>query len=54
MDRDLENPEQLCMSNANLESSNCNEVWMSGANIRMGASKDHEAFDAVVENHKAN
>jgi hypothetical protein len=45
---------KLCMSNPNLEGFNCNEVWMSGANIRMRANKDQETFDAVVEKHKAN
>ncbi len=45
---------KLCMSNPNLESLNCNEVWMSGANIRLRANKDEETFDAKVENHKAN
>ena len=44
---------KLCMSNPNLESPDCNDVWMSGANIRMRANKDQETFDAVVENHKA-
>jgi hypothetical protein len=44
----------LCMSIPNLESLNCNEVWMSGANIRLRANKDEETFDATVENHKAN
>jgi len=45
---------KLCMSNPNLESPDCNEVWMSGANIRMRANKDQETFDAIVETHKAN
>jgi len=45
---------KLCMTNPNLESPDCNEVWMSGANIRMRANKDQETFDAVVEKHKAN
>ena len=45
---------KLCMSNPNLESPNCNEVWMSGTNIRMRANKDQETFDAIVEKHKAN
>jgi hypothetical protein len=45
---------KLCMSNPNLESPDCNEVWMSGANIRMRANKDQETFDAVVEKHRAN
>ena len=45
---------KLCMSNPNLESLHCNEVWMSGANIRLRANKDEETFDAKIENHKAN
>src|SRR5260370_24381582 len=45
---------KLCMSNPTLESPDCNEVWMSGVNIRMRANKDQETFDAVVEKHKAN
>jgi hypothetical protein len=45
---------KLCMSNPTLESLDCNEVWMSGANIRLRANKDVETFDAQVENHKAN
>src|ERR1700676_5004215 len=45
---------KLCMSNPNLEGLNCNEVWMSGANIRMRANKDQETFDATVEKHRAN
>ena len=45
---------KLCMSNPNLESPNCNEVWMSGTNIRMRANKDQETFDATVEKHRTN
>lgn len=45
---------KLCMSNPNLEGLDCNEVWMSGASIRMRANKDQETFDAVVEKHTAN
>jgi hypothetical protein len=45
---------KLCMSNPNLEAPNCNEVWMSGANIRMRANRDQETFDATVEKHRAN
>ncbi len=44
---------KLCMSNPNLDSPDCNEVWMSGANIRMRANKEQETFDAFVEEHKA-
>lgn len=42
---------KLCMSNPNLESPDCNEVWMSGANIRMRANPNQETFDAVIEPH---
>jgi hypothetical protein len=45
---------KLCMSNPNLESLSCNEVWMSGANIRLRENKDQETFDATVEKHRAN
>lgn len=45
---------KLCISNPNLEAPYCNEVWMSGSNIRMRANKDQETFDAVVETHRAN
>jgi len=44
---------KLCMSTPNLQGLNCNEVWMSSANIRMRANKDQETFDAVVEKHRA-
>ena len=46
--------DKLCISNPNVDSPDCNEVWMSGANIRMRAKPDQETFDAVVEKHKAN
>ena len=45
---------KLCMSNPNVEGLSCNEVWMSGANIRMRENKDQETFDATVEKHRAN
>lgn len=45
---------KLCMSNPTLEGLNCNEVWMSGANIRLREYQDQETFDATVENHRAN
>ena len=45
---------RLCMSNPNLESPNCNEVWMSGSNKRMRENKDQETLDAVVERNKVN
>jgi hypothetical protein len=45
---------RLCMSNSSTESLDCNEVWMSGENIRLRAHQDEETWDAVVEKHKAN
>jgi hypothetical protein len=45
---------QLCMSNPSGKSLDCNEVWMSGDNIRLRARKNEETFDAIVEKHKAN
>ena len=45
---------QLCMSNPGGQSLDCNEVWMSGGNIRLRARKNEETFDAIVEKHKAN
>lgn len=45
---------KLCMSNPNLEGLSCNEVWMSGANIRLRENPDQETFDATVEKHKTN
>ena len=45
---------RLCMSNPSVESPICNEVWMSGENIRLRAHKDEETWDAVVVKHKTN
>jgi hypothetical protein len=45
---------KLCMSIPNVEGLSCNQVWMSGTNIRMRANKDQETFDATVEKHRAN
>jgi hypothetical protein len=45
---------KLCMSNPSSKLFNCNEVWMSGENIRLRQHKDEETFDAVVAKHQAN
>lgn len=45
---------KLCMSNSAGSSLDCNEVWMSGTNIRLRANQDEETFDAVVAKHQAN
>ena len=45
---------KLCMSNPERKSLDCNEVWMSGDNIRLRAQKNEETFDAIVETHKTN
>ena len=44
---------KLCMSNPDLEGLICNEVWMSGSNIRLREHQDQETFDATVEKHRA-
>jgi hypothetical protein len=44
---------KLCLSNPSGKSLDCNEVWMSGDNIRLRVHKQEETFDAVVETHKA-
>ena len=44
---------KLCMSKPSGTSLDCNEVWMSGDNIRLRARKNEETFDAFVEKHKA-
>src|ERR1035437_1350799 len=45
---------KLCMSNPSSKSLNCNEVWMSGENIRLRQHTEEETFDAVVAKHQAN
>jgi len=42
---------KLCMSNPTGKSLDCNEVWMSGNNIRLRGLKNEETFDAIVEKH---
>ncbi len=42
---------KLCMSLPSSTSLECNEVWMSGANIRMRANKDQETLNAIVTKH---
>ncbi|MFN5040069.1 MAG: hypothetical protein ACK463_09740 [Bradyrhizobium sp.] len=43
---------KLCLSLPSSTSINCNEVWVSGANVRMRASKDQETFDAIIKKHQ--
>ena len=45
---------RLCLSHQRGESLTCNEVWMSGANIRLRENKDQETFDAIVAKHQTN
>ncbi|TYO65926.1 hypothetical protein FXV83_14595 [Bradyrhizobium hipponense] len=44
--------DRLCMTQPGSTSLVCNEVWMSGANIRMRASGDEKALDAMVMAHQ--
>ncbi|WP_156946994.1 hypothetical protein [Afipia birgiae] len=43
---------KLCISLPSSTSVECSEVWMSGANVRMRASKDQETFDAIIAKHR--
>jgi hypothetical protein len=45
--------DKLCMTMPSSTSLVCNEVWTSGAYIRMRANKDEETFDARVIAHQA-
>ncbi len=45
---------KLCMAHQSGETFNCDEVWMSGANIRLRENKDQEIFDSIVARHQAN
>ncbi|ODM71865.1 hypothetical protein [Bradyrhizobium elkanii] len=45
---------KLCLSLPSSTELECNEVWMSGANVRMRANKDQETFDAIITRHHGN
>lgn len=45
---------RLCLSHQNGDSPYCNEVWMSGANVRLRENSNQETFDAIVAKHQAN
>jgi len=45
---------KLCITLPGNSSLECHEVWMSGANIRMRASKDEQTFEALVAKHRGN
>jgi hypothetical protein len=44
---------KLCVFYPSEKTSECNEVWMSGQNVRLRAGRNVETFDAVVEKHRA-
>ncbi len=46
--------DRLCMTQPSITSLVCNEVWMSGANIRIRASGDEKTLDAMVMAHQPN
>ena len=46
--------DRLCMTQPSITSLVCNEVWMSGANIKMRASGDEKTLDAIVMAHQPN
>lgn len=45
--------DRLCMTQPGSASLVCNEVWMSGANIRMRATGDEKPLEAMVMAHQA-
>ena len=45
---------KLCLSLPSSTELECNEVWMSGTNVRMRANKDQETFDAIITRHHGN
>lgn len=45
--------DRLCMTQPGNASLVCNEVWMSGANIRMRATGDEKSLEAMVMAHQA-
>lgn len=45
---------KLCISNPGSTTLECNEVWVSGANIRMRANRDQKALEAIVAVHRNN
>ncbi|WP_314949952.1 hypothetical protein [Bradyrhizobium cosmicum] len=45
--------DRLCMTQPGSTSLVCNEVWMSGANIRMRANGDEKSLEAMVMAHQA-
>jgi hypothetical protein len=45
---------KLCMSDRTSKSFTCNEVWMSGENIRLRAHEKEETYDAVIKKHESN
>ncbi|MBR0782474.1 hypothetical protein [Bradyrhizobium iriomotense] len=46
--------DKLCISSPGSTSLECNEVWVSGANVRMRANKDQKALEAIVAVHRSN
>ncbi|RXH27794.1 hypothetical protein XH99_16210 [Bradyrhizobium nanningense] len=46
--------ERLCMTQPSITSLVCNQVWMSGENIRMRAIGDEKTFEAKVLAHQPN
>jgi len=52
MDRTLIQGNRLCLSLPTSTSVECNEVWTSGANVRMRANKNQETFNAIIAKHR--
>lgn len=46
--------DKLCLAQQSGESPTCNEVWVSGSNIRLRENRDQETFDALIMKHRTN
>lgn len=46
--------DRLCMTQPGITSPVCNEVWMSGATIKMHGSDNEKTLDAIIMAHRAN
>ena len=45
---------RLCLTHQSGDAPTCNEVWVSGSNIRLRENRDQKTFDAVIMTHQTN
>jgi len=46
--------DRLCISSPGSTALECNQVWVSGTNVRMRANKDQNALEGMVAVHRNN